>query len=99
MQEDRKVKLYLAQSLGAMSVAFELGLIIALPVTVFALIGKHYDQRFHTHFLVYISLLLALTLSSATLYMRLEALVKRLQKVSQKTPEKIDTEITNKKIK
>jgi undecaprenyl pyrophosphate phosphatase UppP len=92
MQEDSKTKLYLAQTLGALSVAFELGFIIALPVVFLALIGKHYDQKLHTHFIVYLCLILALTISSVIVYMRLETLVKRLQKVSQKIPDKTNND-------
>jgi len=99
MQEDRKAKLYLEQTLGAMSVAFELGFIIALPVAFLALVGKYYDQKFHTHFIVYLCLILALTISTVIVYMRLKALVRRLQKISQKNSDRTNTEITNKKIK
>lgn len=70
---------YLAQSTGAISIAFEIGFIIALPVTILALYGKHLDLKYHTHFIVYIAMAVALGCSCLWLYLRLEDLVNKLK--------------------
>ena len=82
---------YLAQSTGAISIAFEIGFIIALPVTILALYGKHLDLKYHTHFIVYIAMAVALGCSCLWLYLRLEDLVNKLKAsapVSKQSPSK-----------
>ncbi len=87
--ESEKPKSYWAQSLGALSVAFELGFIIALPVAILAIIGKKLDTHFGTHFIVYIALVIALACSCLWLYTRLQALVVRLKSsASKQNPQK-----------
>lgn len=83
IMESEKPKSYWAQSLGALGVAFELGFIIALPVAIFAVIGKKLDTHFGTHFIVYIALAVALMSSCAWLYTRLQALVAKLKRSSR----------------
>ena len=70
---------YLAQSAGAVSIAFEIGFIIALAITILALYGKHLDLKYHTHFIVYIAMAVALCCSCLWLYLRLEELVNKLK--------------------
>jgi hypothetical protein len=70
---------YLSQSASAISIAFEIGFIIALPVTILALVGKHLDLKYHTHFIVYIAMAVALGCSALWLYVRLEELVNKLK--------------------
>lgn len=70
---------YLAQSASAISIAFEIGFIIALPVTILALLGKHLDLKYHTHFIVYIAMAVALFCSAIWLYVRLEELVNKMK--------------------
>jgi hypothetical protein len=72
-------KPYLSQSASAISIAFEIGFIIALPVTILALVGKHLDLKYHTHFIVYIAMAVALGCSALWLYVRLEELVNKLK--------------------
>lgn len=62
-------------------VASELGFLIAIPIVVFALVGRWLDRRFGTGvvFLI-LGILVAITATSLLIARRLQSMVKRLEK-------------------
>lgn len=75
-------KSYALESLMVMSVAFELGFIIALPITGLALLGKWLDQKYGVSYYLYIGIVLAMIVSGLTVYGRLSSLIARLNKAA-----------------
>ncbi len=75
-------KSYAYESARVMSVAFELGFLIALPIVAFALLGKWLDHKQGTGFYVYLGIILAIFVSSITVYRRFAALVDKLREAA-----------------
>lgn len=69
---------YSAAGVQAISIAFELGFIIALPIVVLALAGKWVDGKYNVGYFIYIGIALAVVSSTAWLYARFKALLDRL---------------------
>ena len=74
---------YKMEGMQVLGVAFELGFIIALPIVLFAFLGKWLDRHFHHSFYIYVGIVLALTSSVLWIYARLQPLVSRLQNASK----------------
>lgn len=71
---------------GAVSLALELGFIIALPIVALGLLGKYLDERYQTHSLFRIAgLLLAIGLSTAWLSRRFAEVFKSMSNGNKKT--------------
>ncbi len=79
-------KSYSYESAKTLSVAFELGFIIALPIVVLALFGKWLDQRQGTHYFVYIGIILAIISTSITIYRRFAAMIEKLNQAADIKP-------------
>jgi hypothetical protein len=59
------------------SLAMEMGFIIALPLLVFTLIGKHFDTKWHTTpWLTLVGIVLAITSTTVWLTKRLKPYIK-----------------------
>lgn len=69
---------YSAAGAQAISIAFELGFIIALPIVALALAGKWLDGKYHVGYFLYIGIALAVISSTAWLYARFKALLEKL---------------------
>ena len=74
---------YKMEGMQVLGVALELGFIIALPIVLFAFLGKWLDTRFHHSFYIYIGILVALGSSVLWIYARLQPLVVRLKNASK----------------
>lgn len=74
---------YSQETASVLSVAFEMGFVIALPILVFALLGKWLDQKQHTHYFVLIGILLALGCSCFWLYRRFSEMIKKLEQAAK----------------
>lgn len=59
--------------------ATEFGFIIALPLIVFAYIGKRLDAQHHTHYYALLGVLLALTTTIVWLTQRIRQILRRLK--------------------
>lgn len=70
---------YLSKSVQVLGVAVEMGFIIALPIVLLGFGGKWLDGRMHTHFFVYLAIVLAIALSTTWIFKRVAALAKRMQ--------------------
>jgi|GEM_PF-2608069 len=75
--------LYGSMTAEVMSVALEMGFILALPIVVLGLIGKHLDRVHHIHVFVYIAIPIALALSVVWLYQRFKSFVQKLKAASE----------------
>ena len=96
--EKKPAKSYSFETAKVMSVAFEMGFIIALPIVVLGLGGKWLDQKHHTHIFVYLAIAVALATSVIWLYSRLSELVQKLNQAAEHK-EKKQTDKEQKKIK
>ncbi|MDB4940221.1 MAG: hypothetical protein JWO40_646 [Candidatus Doudnabacteria bacterium] len=76
-------KSYTKESAQVLSVAFELGFIIALPIVAFALGGKWLDQKEHTNYFLFIGIIAAVLLTSVVIYRRFAALADKLREAAQ----------------
>lgn len=72
-------KSYAYESAKVLSVAFELGFVIALPIVGFGLLGKWLDQKQGTHYFIYIGIVVAIIATSVTVYRRFAALIEKLR--------------------
>jgi hypothetical protein len=80
MTETKKPnRTYIKESRQVLGVAFELGFIIALPITLFALLGRHFNQRYNVSYFLYIGIALAVIFTSIWVYRRFAAMVKALE--------------------
>lgn len=86
--ENKTKKGYGPAAIGALSVAFELGFAIALPIVIFGLVGKWVDQRNGTHYFVFIAILVALLTSITYVYKRFSAMVGTLKKAANQDQQK-----------
>lgn len=66
-----------------MSVAFELGFIIALPIVILGMAGKWLDQRNHTGYFIYLGIALAVLSTSIWMYARFAELIRKLEEAAQ----------------
>ena len=79
---------YSFQMAETLSIVFEMGLVIALPIVVLGLGGKWLDRREHTQIFVYAAIVLALLISTVWLYKRFDALIQKLKDASEKSGKK-----------
>ncbi len=73
-----------------MSVAFELGFVIALPIVGFGLLGKWLDSKHNTHYFVFLGIAVAIIFTSIAVYKRFAALIEKLNQAARnvaKNPE------------
>ncbi|GAC1412694.1 MAG: hypothetical protein NVSMB66_2450 [Candidatus Doudnabacteria bacterium] len=75
----KNTKNYTKESAQVLSVAFEMGLLIALPILLFALAGKWFDQKQHTHYYLFVGVGIAVLLTSFMIYKRFEIMVDKLR--------------------
>ena len=80
--EKKPTKTYTFETAQVLSVALEMGFIIALPIVLLGFGGKWLDQRFHTRIFVYIAIVLSLLLSGLWLYRSLKLFVTKLKQAS-----------------
>lgn len=80
---DKNKREYLYSGGKVIGIAFELGFIIALPIICFGLIGKKLDQKFSTHYFVYVGIVLAISLTTIWIYHRFEDMLETLRKASK----------------
>lgn len=81
-------KTYAFETAKVLSVAFEMGFIIALPIVFLGALGKHFDDRHHTHWFVYIAIVVSLAISCTWLYLRIKELAEKLKQASEHKEEK-----------
>ncbi|MEK7075564.1 MAG: AtpZ/AtpI family protein [Patescibacteria group bacterium] len=74
---------YSYESARVMSVAFELGFIIALPIVLFGLGGKWLDTKYGTGYYIYIGIPLAIILTSFWMYSRFKAFIDKLKEAAR----------------
>jgi len=80
----------------ALGLAFQLGYTIAIPAVVFALIGRVLDKKYNTTpLLLIIGLLIALILSSISVFKKANAIMKETTDKIQKNTN--DSELNNNK--
>lgn len=80
MQPDRKpTKKYFFEISKIFGVAFEMGFIIAIPIVIFAFLGKWLDQKYHKSFFVFLGIALALISSGVWLTIRLKSIADDLK--------------------
>jgi len=81
-------KSYGFETAKVLSVAFEMGFVIALPIVVLGYFAKRLDDQHHTHWFVYLAIVVALAISTTWLYQRLQELAKKLKDASSNKEEK-----------
>ncbi|TSC65342.1 MAG: hypothetical protein G01um101477_516 [Candidatus Doudnabacteria bacterium Gr01-1014_77] len=74
---------YSYESARVMSVAFELGFIIALPIVLLGLGGKWLDTKYGTGYYIYIGIALAIILTSFWMYSRFKAFIDKLKEAAK----------------
>lgn len=62
-----------------LSITFEMGFVIALPLVIFGLLGKFLDSKYNTGYYVYLGIALAITLTSILLYRRFARILEKLK--------------------
>ncbi len=77
------MKKIVIDNIKVIGIAFELGFIIALPIVALGLIGKKIDQKFSTHFFVFIGIALAISLTTVWIYRRFEGMLETLRRASK----------------
>ena len=82
-QQKKPVKNYRFETTKVVAVAFEMGFIIALPIVALGTLGKHLDDKHHTHWFVYIAIVVSLAISITWLFQRLSELVRKLKEASE----------------
>ena len=76
-ENNEKPKTDLFSKWSLAGIALEMGFIIALPLVVFALLGKWIDARLHTFpWITLVSIVLAVTSTSIWMYKRLKTYIK-----------------------
>jgi hypothetical protein len=85
---------YAMESAKVMSVAFELGFVIALPIVALASLGKWLDHRQGTGYFVYIGIVLAMLVTIAIIYSRFNSLVNTLKEAARLKNEETQKENT-----
>ncbi len=63
----------------SLNIAIEFGFIIVLPLIAFGYLGKYFDRKYHTTYLVLVGIFLALLTSSLWFYRTINRLLKDLQ--------------------
>src|SRR5687768_16738186 len=81
-------KSYLPEMAIVGSVAFELGFMIALPIALFAVLGKWLDNRFSTNYYILLGMALAIITSVFWVYKRLSPMIEKLNKIVKEAEEK-----------
>ncbi len=76
-QKTPSQRMTLAKTLG---IAVEFGFIVALPLLLFVFLGKWLDHKYHTVFIVYIGITLALAASTLWFYKRIVDLMNDMKK-------------------
>jgi flagellar biogenesis protein FliO len=88
--EKKPEKQYGLMTAEVLSVALEMGFIIALPIVGLGLIGKRLDAAHHVHVFVYVAIVLALTISVVWLYQRFDSFVRKLKNASKNKDDHAD---------
>ena len=81
--QKKENKNYGYESARVMSVAFELGFIIALPIVLLGLGGKWLDTRYGTGYFIYIGIAIAIILTSTWMYSRFKAFIDKLKEAAK----------------
>jgi hypothetical protein len=76
-----KNKTYLPEMAIVGTVAFELGFIIALPIVIFAAIGRWLDEKYGTNVYLLLGIALAIISSVFWVYRRLAPMIEKLNKI------------------
>ncbi len=87
-KNQKKQSVYSAAGAQAMTIAFELGFIIALPIVAMALAGKWLDDKYHAGYFIYIGIALAVVSSTIWLAARFKGLIDKLEKAAGATANK-----------
>ncbi len=90
-QKPAKSKNILRENIKVVAIAFELGFIIALPIVLLGLAGKKLDEKYSTHFFVYIAIIIAVALTTIWIFRRFEGMLETLQNVQKSNPKSQDT--------
>jgi undecaprenyl pyrophosphate phosphatase UppP len=81
-------KTYLPEMAIVGSVAFELGFMIALPIVLFASLGRWLDNRFGTKHYLLLGIAIAIISSVFWVYKRLTPMIDKLNKIVKEAEEK-----------
>ncbi len=74
---------YNNETIKVLSVASEISLIIALPIIILGLLGKHLDTKYNTGYFVYLGILLAIGVTSLWLYRRFNEMLEKLKEAAK----------------
>ncbi len=82
-KSQNKTHKYGPETVKVMAVAFEMGFIIALPIVFFAFLGKTLDAKYHTNYLIFVGIILAVLSSTIWIYRRFAEMIKKLEEAAK----------------